>query len=569
MSKAVVYLRVSTKEQGDKGYSLPTQLLECQVYAAKNEIQIFRVIQEDMSGQILERPGLSEARELIRSRQVDAIIAHDSDRVTRDPEHYMMLRHEWADLGIRLHYAQRGEINLNEFGHKIVEDIRGRFAEEWSKKIREASIRGKRGKVSDGKVIVAKRAPLGYKFDEIQGQLVVYEPEAEIVRLIFKLYTVDGLSGQGIAVYLTQKGVHTPGDNDPKIFKRKPKGFWSTAIIRRILSNETYTGTWHWGKQSSEYIKVDGKKVRRRFYVPRSEWIAVKVPSIIDIQTFELAQKRLEYNKKMSPRNSKNEYLMAKRLSCGRCKYMLYAEGRREGDKSWFYYRCSSKNWELATTYCHLPYFRVTYVDDVVWWWVKELLSDYDLMRELIEAEVKRRTTAQATAIGELAQVREKIGRKEAGLEKLLRKFASSDIENEAAFDKVTDDLNREIKNLKQEEEELLARLGDIPSREELDDLELLLSRRHDFGLLKDNEPFEIRKAWVEALNVTGVLRVDENEQQVIDISCWLKPEGITLPVAELTDRSHTHSIQIHYTLPIVPLAQLKQQIERPISRVL
>ena len=48
MSKrAVIYCRVSTDEQAEKGYSLPVQLVACQKYAQGNGFQVVSEFCED------------------------------------------------------------------------------------------------------------------------------------------------------------------------------------------------------------------------------------------------------------------------------------------------------------------------------------------------------------------------------------------------------------------------------------------------------------------------------------------------------------------------------------------
>jgi DNA invertase Pin-like site-specific DNA recombinase len=66
----IVYSRVSTEDQARHGYSLPDQREQGAARAAAlgySPAQIIHLADEGISGEILERPALSRARELIRA----------------------------------------------------------------------------------------------------------------------------------------------------------------------------------------------------------------------------------------------------------------------------------------------------------------------------------------------------------------------------------------------------------------------------------------------------------------------------------------------------------------------
>jgi site-specific DNA recombinase len=115
IKRGISLRRVSTDEQAEKGFSLPTQLKEIQAYAAKNSIELVADFYDDFTGSSLDRPGLTGARQWLRTGRADCIICLDSDRLTREPAHYMLLRDEFNSLGVELHYAKRGKSGTNLF----------------------------------------------------------------------------------------------------------------------------------------------------------------------------------------------------------------------------------------------------------------------------------------------------------------------------------------------------------------------------------------------------------------------------------------------------------------------
>src|SRR5438105_10858686 len=103
-SIAAVYARVSTTEQADKGYSLPTQIASCQALARREGYAIpgDHVFVDDYTGTALRRPALTALRELIRRRQIQALLIYDIDRLSRRLAHQLLLNEELERHGVTL-----------------------------------------------------------------------------------------------------------------------------------------------------------------------------------------------------------------------------------------------------------------------------------------------------------------------------------------------------------------------------------------------------------------------------------------------------------------------------------
>src|SRR5215471_11701383 len=81
---AVIYARVSTTDQADKGFSLPTQLDACQAMARQEGYVVpdTHVFVDDYTGTSLTRPQLGPLRDLVRQGLVQAVFVHDLDRLS-------------------------------------------------------------------------------------------------------------------------------------------------------------------------------------------------------------------------------------------------------------------------------------------------------------------------------------------------------------------------------------------------------------------------------------------------------------------------------------------------------
>jgi site-specific DNA recombinase len=107
MSKrAPIYARVSTKDQKDCGYSLPTQIEACAAYATERGYMLVgEPFQDDYTGMSMDRPALNKLREAIPAAHIDVVIVLDLDRLARKAVYQMLLEEEFAKLGAVVEYA--------------------------------------------------------------------------------------------------------------------------------------------------------------------------------------------------------------------------------------------------------------------------------------------------------------------------------------------------------------------------------------------------------------------------------------------------------------------------------
>ena len=75
-----------------------------------------------------------------------------------------------------------------------------------------------------------KRISFGYTRNDM-NEIVIYEEQAEVVKLIFELYSFDQ-SLSKISKHLEMYRISSPSN----------KPLWGRQIINNVLSNENYTG---------------------------------------------------------------------------------------------------------------------------------------------------------------------------------------------------------------------------------------------------------------------------------------------------------------------------------------
>jgi site-specific DNA recombinase len=116
------------------------------------------------------------------------------------------------------------------------------------------------------------------------------------------------------------------------------------------------------------------------------------VPALVDERSFELAQQRLQDNKRLSPRRTVEPSLLQGLVHCAGCGYALYRTSTRSSARKIYYYRClGSDAWRYqGQARCTARPIRQDLLDDSVWREVARLIED----PALIQAELARRVQA-------------------------------------------------------------------------------------------------------------------------------------------------------------------------------
>ena len=408
--RAVVYARVSTTEQG-KGYSLQTQAASCQAYALDRGYEILAEFSDQHTGTEIDRPGLNQLLQFVTSETVHVVIVHDLDRLSREPAYQAIIEMELASSGVKIEYVL-GQYEDSPEGD-LTKMIKSAIAKYENRQRVERGRRGKQGRARAGYVIATgARAPYGYRYvsEPHKGWLVIDEAEAEVVRQIYT-WILEGQTCYAIARTLYEQHILTRGDLHEAVVKKAQPGAWSPSTVRRIIVSETYKGTWYYGKTRRQ--KVNGKVVQRK--IPKSEWIAIDVPAIVDADTWQRAQEKLTVNRQQARRNTRRKYLLRGLVFC-RCGRRW--TGRYKNHLKRAYYRCPKTEATRWMGFCDMPGgIRQEKLEDAVWHKVTEaLLNPVNLRTELSLRRTEREARLedkqnQVTAIQEeLAEVERKLG---------------------------------------------------------------------------------------------------------------------------------------------------------------
>jgi site-specific DNA recombinase len=211
--------------------------------------------------------------------------------------------------------------------------MRGALAEYERAKSIERTQRGRIGRAKAGN-LGGGQTPFGYRAvrEPHKARWKIEEEEAALVRRMFAM-CLQGMTTYAITEQLSRERVPTCRDRGTGGGRRRllAPGVWNETSVHKILRNEAYTGRAYWGKSQRTSQTTS---VRR----PRSEWIEILVPAIIDQATFDAAQQRLRRNQARSSRHCKHSYLLSGYLHCGHCRRRMTGTAPKGGRR----YHCSS-----------------------------------------------------------------------------------------------------------------------------------------------------------------------------------------------------------------------------------
>lgn len=354
---AIIYCRVSTEDQVRHGYSLIDQLDACKKKAQSlGATEIIECVDEGISGSILERPGLTRARDLIRQGHIDMFVCYDPDRLARNLSHQLIVTEEIERAGVRLEFVNFDWKDTPE--GKLFYSLRGAIAEYEKEKIRERSMRGKRRKALEGKVTHACQT-YGYRYKD--SNLEVIPEEAAVVRQIYTWCVKEDMGPHSIAKRLNSLGIPSPKGS-----------IWQRGTVKRILQNTAYIGQLilqKWDQRGVKANRFRPPEERARVHLyPKEHWVTVQVPAIIDENLWNAVQERMACAKRLRPGRAVVNYLLSGLVRCGMCGSSIHGFRGNVHRRHNTYYVCTARNPGIpGRPKCLQPYIRQDVLEHQVW----------------------------------------------------------------------------------------------------------------------------------------------------------------------------------------------------------
>jgi site-specific DNA recombinase len=230
--QAVVYARVSSKEQEKEGFSISAQLKLLHDYALEQEL---RVITDFIDVETAKAAGRSQFGEMIKFLQIQKdvriVLVEKTDRLYRNFKDYVTLE----DLDLIVHLVKENEVlSKDSRSHtKFIHGIKVLMAKNYIDNLSEETKKGMREKAEQGHY--PSFAPLGYQNNR-ETKRVDIDPEvAPLIRTLFEWYATGNYSLLQVR-NMARKLMEAEGLAFPHA-KRLTK-----STVEHILKNPIYYG---------------------------------------------------------------------------------------------------------------------------------------------------------------------------------------------------------------------------------------------------------------------------------------------------------------------------------------
>jgi site-specific DNA recombinase len=350
---AVIYARVSSKEQEKEGFSIPAQLKLLQAHAIA---QGYMVVQEFVDVETAKRAGRAGFTAMVNFFQKQAklkslenlcrvLLVEKTDRLYRNLKDWVTL----DDLDLYIHFVKENVVLARDSrsSEKFMRGIKVLMAKNYIDNLSEEASKGMLEKAEQG--FWPSFAPLGYR--NIVGpngrKTIAPDPDvAPMVSRLFEWYATGNYSLEDLTAM-----AHTAG-----LVSRRSKAPLLRGTIHKILRNRIYMGVFEWKG-----------KICQGIHVP-----------LITQDLWEGVQKVLDHRFATRHRKVEHNFAFSRLIACGHCGCSLVGEIKKG---RYTYYHCTGFKGK-----CPEPYTREEVLEECFTDLLKGLVLDDEVMAWMTEA---------------------------------------------------------------------------------------------------------------------------------------------------------------------------------------
>ena len=302
MKKAVIYSRVSTKDQEREGYSIPAQVRILKDYAEKNSLKVVEEFKDTESAGKAGRTAFSKMVQFLKSdKSLNVILVEKTDRLYRNFKDQVII----DDLGVEIHFVKDNRIISKDSkpSDVFVHDIETAQARFYLNNLSQEVKKGMDQKARQGQY-PSGAIPIGYVRNKLSKQIEIDPDRSNKIRLLFEKYLEGDDSLWDILQYSKEINLTYP----------RSGRFLVKAEIDRILKRIFYTGRFEW---KGQVIKGDH-------------------PQIISTELFDKVQDVITGRAK--GKMSKKDFTFRRLMRCGECENVITAQIKKQ---KYIYYHCT------------------------------------------------------------------------------------------------------------------------------------------------------------------------------------------------------------------------------------
>lgn len=394
--RAALYIRVSTLEQAQEGYSVGEQRERLIAYCKAQDWLIADIyVDGGYTGSNLNRPGIQKL--MSETEKFDVVLVYKLDRLSRSQRDTLYLIEEiFRPNKVDFVSMQESFDTSSPFGKAMI-GLLAVFAQLEREQIKERTWMGRVARAKTGLHHGGGNIPIGYDYED--GKLIVNPYEAEQVRKIYEWY-LSGSSLKAITDKLQDAG-----------YTNKYSSYNSWSSVRNILENETYIGRLHFGD-----VVVDHAH-----------------EAIITEEQFNAAQiLRGKRREQFGSHAFQSKHVLTGLLFCGHCGGRYYL--RNTGKYS--YYACYSRTKQMKNMIkdpnCQNKIWRAQDLEPIIEEKILALLRNPKIAEELAAGKPKA-----AAPVSKNTDIERRIREIDRQIGKLMELYQQDDIPPELLGEKI------------------------------------------------------------------------------------------------------------------------------------
>lgn len=395
-SCVALYVRVSTEEQAQGGFSIAGQLEKLELASKLHDWKALPPYVEDgYSGKDMNRPAIRRLIEDAYKGLFKMVLVYKLDRLSRRLGDLIAFGDEMERLKVGLRSVTEAMDTSTPAG-KLLFNLLGSFAQFEREMISERTRLGMGRRKKEGKW--NGLAPFGYRINE-NGILDIDPVESPVARKVFDLFLQHNMGAKTIARQLRREDRHT-----------RRKGAWAQNSVWNMLANPVYAGLY----------RVNGEQIE----APHK--------GIITKDEFDQIQTILSGKNPTNARNHMSPNVLIGLIRCGMCgSFMTTGKG-----KDHYYYRCAGRG---RDNQCEMGWVSARNVEGAIFDEIKAVASK----PELIDRCIQERREDKEIEAKELVSGRVSLTKQLEGLERnkdkkvewLLQNLPDKTVANEVSLE--------------------------------------------------------------------------------------------------------------------------------------
>ncbi|HTU47333.1 MAG TPA: recombinase family protein [Bryobacteraceae bacterium] len=369
--RAVLYARVSSKDQEKEGFSIPAQQRLLREYAVKQGLIISEEFVDVETAKQSGRHAFTAMLAYLTKHRAacKTILVEKTDRLYRNLKDWTTL----DDLGTTIHLVVEGRVigpDSRSSDH-LMHGIHVLMARNYIQNLGEETRKGMTEKARTG--IYPSNAPIGYK--NVDGphdkRVIVPDPDtALLITELFDRFAAGRHSVKSLVRELNSEGQQLRGR---KLY---------SSVVHQILRKRLYTGEFDWN--GATYAGTHEPLVTR--------------------ECWQRVQELLDARAKAKTRKMKHDFAYTGLVRCGHCGCLFVGELKKG---KYIYYHCTGNHGKCPEPYTRQEILARQFADvlqdlvipEPVLEWLSESMLRADRTEQATRAEVSKKFQTRCNQI--------------------------------------------------------------------------------------------------------------------------------------------------------------------------